>query len=545
MRKKIFKSVVLLSIYCLLFTAFFSTLAFYRLYRESAEKNLKDITSIVATQYKNNKDDVENVHVRGIRVNIIDLDGKVKYDSERDSSTFENHKDRPEVQDALSSGSGKSIRYSSTLKSDTLYHAVKVDDVIIRVAQQVDSVFSIFKVIFPVEILIIIVLFLLSLYISKRITDSITTPIKLGVYKHQSLYPELDPYLREIEEKNSELGILYSKERAHNETVETILSNMKEGLAIFDRSLRLVLINQSAISILNPINAEKGSHILELTNESMILDAVKEGFEGKYVKGEMKIGNKIYEYFISPESTTLGGVVLLLTDKTYEVSLRERREEFTSNVTHELKTPLTIISGFAELLKSGTVEKEKVTEFGAIIYKQSTNLKSLIDDILKISKLEGSKELTLEEVNLDEIAEEVAKDLSVEIENRDLNFVTDFERVKAKVNVYMMKEAMMNLLSNAIKYNKEKGNIEFSIKKDNNYAVITVTDTGIGIEDESIDRIFERFYVVDSSRSKKNSSTGLGLSIVKHIADAHGGRIEVKSTVGLGSTFTMYIPLLN
>lgn len=393
------------------------------------------------------------------------------------------------------------------------------------------------------EILIVVALFLLSLFISKRITENITEPIKLGVYKHQNLYPELDPYLREIDEKNLELEKLYSIEKSQNDTVEAILTKMKEGLVIFDRSLRLVLINDSAINILKPINSKKGSHILELTNESKILDAVNEGFKGKYIKGEIEIDSKIYEYFISPESESLGGVALLLTDKTYEASLKLKREEFTSNVTHELKTPLTIISGFAELLKSGNVEEEKIKEFGGIIYKQSTNLQNLIDDLLKISKLEANDAVIIEEMSLDELGDEVCDDLAIEIKNKNLNLVKDFDRVKAKVNGEMIKEAMMNLLTNAIKYNRDGGEIKFRIAKEDGFALVQISDNGIGIEEELLDRIFERFYVVDHSRSKKISSTGLGLSIVKHIVEAHGGRIEVTSEIGKGSTFTIYLPI--
>lgn len=543
MRKKIFNSMVLISVYCLLFTAFFSGLVFYRIYRQNVEKNLQTTSKIIVSQYEMDNSSLERLKAQGLRINLIDSDGKVLYDSEKDSSTFENHRERPEIKDAIEKGEGKSIRYSKTLNRDTIYHAIKSDDKIIRVAQEVNSVFSIFRIIFPVEIFIVVALFLLSLFISKRITENITEPIKLGVYKHQNLYPELDPYLREIDEKNLELEKLYSIEKSQNDTVEAILTKMKEGLVIFDRSLRLVLINDSAINILKPINSKKGSHILELTNESKILDAVNEGFKGKYIKGEIEIDNKIYEYFISPESESLGGVALLLTDKTYEASLKLKREEFTSNVTHELKTPLTIISGFAELLKSGNVEEEKIKEFGGIIYKQSTNLQRLIDDLLKISKLEANDAVIIEELSLDELGDEVCDDLAIEIKNKNLNLVKDFDRVKAKVNGEMIKEAMMNLLTNAIKYNRDGGEIKFKIAKEDGFALVQISDNGIGIEEELLDRIFERFYVVDHSRSKKISSTGLGLSIVKHIVEAHGGRIEVTSEIGKGSTFTIYLPI--
>lgn len=543
MRKKIFNSMVLISVYCLLFTAFFSGLVFYRIYRQNVEKNLKTTTRLIVSQYEMDNSSLERLKAQGLRINLIDSDGKVLYDNEKDSSTFENHRERPEIKDALAKGEGKSIRYSKTLNRDTIYHAMKSDGKIIRVAQEVNSVFSIFRIIFPVEIFIVVALFLLSLFISKRITDNITEPIKLGVYKHQNLYPELDPYLREIDEKNLELEKLYSIEKSQNDTVEAILTKMKEGLVIFDRSLRLVLINDSAINILKPINSKKGSHILELTNESKILDAVKEGFKGKYIKGEIEIDNKIYEYFISPESESLGGVALLLTDKTYENSLKQKREEFTSNVTHELKTPLTIISGFAELLKSGNVEEEKIKEFGGIIYKQSTNLQRLIDDLLKISKLEANESIIIEELSIDKLGDEVCDDLAIEIKNKNLNLVKDFDRVKAKVNGEMIKEAMMNLLTNAIKYNRDGGEIKFKIAKEDGFALVQISDNGIGIEEELLDRIFERFYVVDHSRSKKISSTGLGLSIVKHIVEAHGGRIEVTSEIGKGSTFTIYLPI--
>lgn len=543
MRKKIFNSMVLISVYCLLFTAFFSGLVFYRIYRQNVEKNLKTTTRLIVSQYEMDNSSLERLKTQGLRINLIDSDGKVLYDSEKDSSTFENHRERPEIKDALEKGEGKSIRYSKTLNRDTIYHAIKSDGKIIRVAQEVNSVFSIFRIIFPVEIFIVVALFLLSLFISKRITENITEPIKLGVYKHQNLYPELDPYLREIDEKNLELEKLYSIEKSQNDTVEAILTKMKEGLVIFDRSLRLVLINDSAINILKPINSKKGSHILELTNESKILDAVNEGFKGKYIKGEIEIDNKIYEYFISPESESLGGVALLLTDKTYENSLKQKREEFTSNVTHELKTPLTIISGFAELLKSGNVEEEKTKEFGGIIYKQSTNLQRLIDDLLKISKLEANESIIIEELSIDKLGDEVCGDLAIEIKNKNLNLVKDFDRVKAKVNGEMIKEAMMNLLTNAIKYNRNGGEIKFRIAKEDGNVLVQISDNGIGIEEELLDRIFERFYVVDNSRSKKISSTGLGLSIVKHIVEAHGGRIEVTSEVGKGSTFTIILPL--
>ena len=544
MRKKIFRQLLVLVLYALIFSAPLSTLMYYRFYRNQISDSLRDQSNFLVETYKEDPAAIEKIKLGDLRINLIDKEGKVLYDSIKDADSLENHKDRPEIKEAFASGRGKSVRYSTTFGKDTMYYANRVGEKVIRVSRDMKSVISVFQIIIPGEILIVIFLFLISISIPKRMTTGLVNPIRDAIHNPElEIYEELNPYFRKIEEQQKEINNRLVKEMEQNQTISTILSNMNEGLIIFDKEKRVLMINDSAVKILKPIKKSIGAHILEITSSETLIEGVNEAYKNKYVSGDVSFNGKIYGYFISPSSKDpKAGVILLLADKTLEISLRKRRDEFTSNVTHELKTPLTTISGFAELLSRG-VEEDKTKEFGEIIFKQSQRLRDLIDDILKISKIESKSEKDFTLIDLKAIASDLVNQFVIEADKKNIELNFYAEPITIRADKEMMTECFENLLSNAIKYNKENGKVDFTIKREEDFCLITISDTGIGIKEEDIDRIYERFYVADKSRNKKTGSTGLGLSIVKHIVDVHKGKIELESQIDVGTKFKIFLPL--
>ena len=329
--------------------------------------------------------------------------------------------------------------------------------------------------------------------------------------------------------------------KREKDTIETILSNMKESLVIIDENRRLLSVNKSALNLFNSSKKIIGKNILNLIRDDSILKFVEEALSGKNSEEIIKIGTREYKSYVNPvfEATNVRGVILLFIDETESIRALRLRDEFSSNVSHELKTPLTSICGFSELLANNMVDSDETKkEFYQLIYRDSKRLLNLVEDIMKISGLEKEATFVREDINLRELIEEIFKTQKIEIEKRNIK-----TKLVGQGRVYenktMMWELFSNLVNNGIKYNKDNGNLDVLIKEDKDKVIVEVVDSGIGISSDDLERIFERFYRVDKSRSKKIGGTGLGLSIVKHVLSSIDGDVEVSSKMGLGTKFTL------
>ena len=494
-------------------------------------------------------------HSEDVRITWIADDGTVLYDNYTDAAELENHGDREEFQEALESGSGQSVRYSSTQMEKIIYYAIKLNDgSVLRVSDTQYTLLSILIVMLSPILLILIVSLILAAVFAGRISKSIIKPINAIDLEHPEnaeTYDELAPLLEKIDAQNKQIARQMEELRSRRREFESITENMAEGLVIVGHMAEVLTCNPSALKILNADKVPHKQSVLTLNRSEVFRHSVDSALAGKPSEVDLEIGGKVYRLIASPvraaDTEDVIGATLIILDIT-EKNERERlRREFTANVSHELKTPLTSISGNAEIIKNGIVKPEDVPHFAENIYTEAGRLISLVNDIIKLSKLdEGGGEITKEPVDLSEIASEVSDSLRAQAERRAISSEIHTEKAVIMGIRPILTEMIYNLWENAIKYNKEGGKLYVDIAnecQDGRKSVkFSIRDTGIGIPSADLERIFERFYRVDKSHSKEIGGTGLGLSIVKHGARLHGAEITVKSEIDKGSTFIIQFP---
>ena len=494
-------------------------------------------------------------HSEDVRITWIADDGTVLYDNYTDAAELENHGDREEFQEALESGSGQSVRYSSTQMEKIIYYAIKLNDgSVLRVSDTQYTLLSILIVMLSPILLILIVSLILAAVFAGRISKSIIKPINAIDLEHPEnaeTYDELAPLLEKIDAQNKQIARQMEELRSRRREFESITENMAEGLVIVGHMAEVLTCNPSALKILNADKVPHKQSVLTLNRSEVFRHSVDSALAGKPSEVDLEIGGKVYRLIASPvraaDTEDVIGATLIILDIT-EKNERERlRREFTANVSHELKTPLTSISGNAEIIKNGIVKPEDVPHFAENIYKEAGRLIFLVNDIIKLSKLdEGGGEITKEPVDLSEIASEVSESLRAQAERRAISSEIHTEKAVIMGIRPILTEMIYNLWENAIKYNKEGGKLYVDIANEcqdgRKFVKFSIRDTGIGIPSADLERIFERFYRVDKSHSKEIGGTGLGLSIVKHGARLHGAEITVKSEIDKGSTFIIQFP---
>ena len=494
-------------------------------------------------------------HSEDVRITWIADDGTVLYDNYTDAAELENHGDREEFQEALESGSGQSVRYSSTQMEKIIYYAIKLNDgSVLRVSDTQYTLLSILIVMLSPILLILIVSLILAAVFAGRISKSIIKPINAIDLEHPEnaeTYDELAPLLEKIDAQNKQIARQMEELRSRRREFESITENMAEGLVIVGHMAEVLTCNPSALKILNADKVPHKQSVLTLNRSEVFRHSVDSALAGKPSEVDLEIVGKVYRLIASPvraaDTEDVIGATLIILDIT-EKNERERlRREFTANVSHELKTPLTSISGNAEIIKNGIVKPEDVPHFAENIYKEAGRLISLVNDIIKLSKLdEGGGEITKEPVDLSEIASEVSESLRAQAERRAISSEIHTEKAVIMGIRPILTEMIYNLWENAIKYNKEGGKLYVDIANEcqdgRKFVKFSIRDTGIGIPSADLERIFERFYRVDKSHSKEIGGTGLGLSIVKHGARLHGAEITVKSEIDKGSTFIIQFP---
>lgn len=552
MRKKIFKNMCLLALVTILLSSLLVTFAYYgtsdsRMKAEVREEArfIKGAVELSGEEY------LETIQGTPNRVTLIDTDGTVLYDNQADPATMENHAGRQEVQRATKVGAGESTRMSGTLSQQTFYYAVKLENgQILRVACDTDSVFAAVLAVLPWIIGSAVVVAVITVLFSNFLTKKIVAPINqldLNDPTDDSVYDELSPLLTKINRQNEVIDQQMRSLREKQEEFTSITENMSEGFLVLDKNTDILSYNTSALRLLGADAAPAESHesALALNRSAGFRSAVDAALSGSRSEQLVRQGGRCCQVMANPvmrEGEVEGAVVVIL-DITEREERENLRREFTANVSHELKTPLTSISGFAEIIQNGIVKPEDIPRFAGNIYVESQRLISLVDDILNLSRLdEEDVQLEREDFDLAALARDVASRLKDSAKKNGVVITVIGDKAEMNGVRSIVDEMVYNLMDNAVKYNKKNGRVTVTVEKGQNGPTLTVTDTGIGIPQGDVDRVFERFYRVDKSHSKEIGGTGLGLSIVKHGAAFHNAKVSLESVEGKGTTVRLAFP---
>lgn len=489
----------------------------------------------------------EDIQTDGFRMTWIGTDGKVLYDSASNVQDMENHFQREEVKEALAEGYGESVRNSSTLTQRYLYSAKRLSDgTVLRLSVTQNSLLVLMLGMFQPSCVIFAIAIILSIVLASRLSKNIVKPLNdlnLDEPLSSSGYEELRPLLRRIDTQQRQIRLQSSQLKQKQNEFETMTCGMSEGIVLLDSKGFLISINPAAENLLlSPNSATIGENILSLNPNPELAKLLEQTSRGCHGEKTMTLKNRTYRVSANPvtEGDQIYGVVLLLLDITEKENAEHMRREFTANVSHELKTPLQTISGCAELLANGMVKSEDVPVFSKQIDTEARRMIQLVNDIIGLSHLdEGAEDMAWEQVDLFAICQKTAESLASEAQKAGIQIKLMGEPVVLWGIPQLLGSIVYNLCDNAIKYNRKNGTVCISVKAEGSTVLLSVADTGIGIPPEDRERIFERFYRVDKSRSKEIGGTGLGLSIVKHAARLHDAQISVDSTLDQGTTVTV------
>ena len=550
MIKKIFRSILLTSLISLLGCLIIITGVLYKYFNGIQKKRLKTEFNLVSSAVdQNGLKYLSSLKTKEYRLTWVSADGTVLFDNVANAQSMDNHANREEIKEALTSGTGESERYSSTITEKTLYFAGLLSNgTVLRISSSHATVFSIFLGMIRPILIIFAIILILSVFISSRMAKRIVEPLN-GINLENPLendaYEELSPLLRKINQLHSEVIAQVSVLKIKTDEFEQIISSMNEGLVLLDNKGIVISINNSAMSLFGSDKDCVGQDFLTVERSHDIQEAINNCID----KGNSEIcierNGRQYQVDISRISVddNAVGTVLLTFDVTDKVFAERNRREFTANVSHELKTPLQSIMGSAELIENGLVKQEDMPRFVGHIRTEAARLVTLIEDIIRLSQLDEGNDMKTEQVDLLMVSSEVVSELKYLAEKKNIDMkLTGSTTVVSSVRK-LISEIVFNLCDNAIKYTQDGGTVEIEVLTNSNNAILKVSDTGIGIPPEHQTRIFERFYRVDKSHSKESGGTGLGLSIVKHAVQYLHGEIDLESDIDKGSIFTVIFPL--
>lgn len=545
MNKKIFQSSVAVALVVLLSSIILILGILFQYFENQLQNELESEANYIAYAVENQgMDYINNFSNSDKRITLISPDGDVIADTSADESELSNHSDRQEFIEALKSGKGTSIRYSNTLAEKTVYFAMKMDDGnILRVSTTQYTVAAIIISLIQPILIVFVAAVALSFALAQRVSKSIIQPINeldLDNPSNNEPYDELAPLLRKISKQKKTIEKQIKAAEHKQEEFRLITENMKEGFIVVDKKRNLLTYNRSALKLLG-ISKDKPDDILAAGNHNLIF-VIDKALDGVREKSDLALGSNNYRLIANPvyENEQIIGAVILIIDVTESVKREQLRREFTSNVSHELKTPLTSISGFAEMMKNGDTPDAVVTDFSTSIYDEAQRLISLVNDIIKISELdEKNVKAESEEVDLYKLSADIINRLKPVANKRNISLNLIGESTVVSGTEKILDEMIYNLCDNAIKYNADRGTVDVILSESSRHIKLTVRDTGIGIPQSEQERIFERFYRVDKSHSKSIGGTGLGLSIVKHAAIYHNAEIKLKSELGKGTSITV------
>lgn len=553
MKKRIYRNYFWVALLTILIVSFVFVFSYNQTIHAQKENGMREEAEFISSILEENPDlkifcqASEKVK---FRITLIDADGTVFYDNRiKDISKMENHGQRPEILMARESGEGSGSRISSTIKSETYYYAVKLSNgEYLRISSESVSIWDGFLRILPLLSGIAVMVTFLTFLIAHRLTNDIVdgiSGIDLEDPLKQISFPELGVLQKRLDFQNrkiqKQMQILKDQEYKFN----TITENMNEGLIMLDHKRHIQYMNQSCRNLFEVSGMNfTGQNITSFCDSEQMKEVVDVALSGHVYTVTQDLNQKKLQYFSNPilENRKIHGIIILVLDITERERTEKLRKEFSANVSHELKTPLTSISGFAELMENGMVLKEDVPVFAARIHKEATRLLTLVNDIIKVSQLDDKEAYyDKENVNLLEFARDVCNRLEPAARRKEVTVELRGEPVSYLASGQLMNDLFYNLIENGIKYNKQGGTLWVTVSEKKGKPCICVKDTGIGVPMKYQSRIFERFFRVDKSHSKQTGGTGLGLSIVKHVVEYYGGYIEIHSKIGEGTEIIVYL----
>lgn len=550
MTRKIFKSIMLVSGIVFTLGLIFVLGILYQYFDRQLLTELEKQASYMAQGVEAQGEDYfRGISDRDARITYISSNGEVLYDSQAEAGSMENHSDREEVKEALENGYGESERMSATLSEKTVYYALKLDNGnVLRVSSTQYSVLALILELVQPLLWVLLLMFVLSGVFASKISGKIVEPVNQLDLEHpedNQIYDELSPLLSRLHKQNKKIQEQLELARQQQEEFSIITENMQEGLLVIDRYTMILSGNSSVWKLFKVKKSKIGDSVYSLDRSEDFRRTVEQVLDGKHSSALLKMDGEYVQVLANPVIRGVNpvGAVLLLMNVTEKAERENLRREFSANVSHELKTPLTSISGFAEIIQDGFVKEEDIKQFAGRIYKEAQRLIQLVEDTIKISQLdEGEMPYEWEKVDLYTMSKSIFDTLKDTAFKKNVHLFIDGERMICTTVRPIMEEILYNLCDNAVKYNREDGTVSIKLMQTQEDVSITVSDNGIGIPKEDQNRVFERFYRVDKSHSKEIGGTGLGLSIVKHGVAFLGGTLEMSSEEGKGTEIQVTFP---
>lgn len=549
MTSKILKNIIITAVITSLITISLFITSLYSQFTNDIKANLKEEVNYIACGLEAVGLDYFNNLTSSNRITLLGEDGKVIYDNKRDEETLENHAEREEILLAKEAGEGYSVRYSNTIGKKAIYYAKALnDDVILRVSANTTGVASMILKMSSQIFWIFVISLIVAYIIAKQLTLAIVKPINeidLDASDQVVVYKELNPLLSKLSRQKLTINKQLDELKRSQIEFKAITSNMNEGLIVVNNRLEVLSYNDSALKLFDIDNIEINDSVYKFYHSSKFIEVLNRALDGTNQEFKINFNDKVYEIIVSPVmDKEVSGAIIIVFDYTMKERQEMMRKEFSANVSHELKTPLTSISGFAEIMMNNLVDAKDVPDIATNIYNEAQRLINLVEDIIHLSSLDSSEiEAKKEDINLKDMILSIIGYLKDSADKKDIKI--EFDNNEHHYNgVYKLIEEMIyNLVDNAIKYGKDHGHININVHEDGDNLYINIKDDGIGIDASELDRIFERFYRVDKSHSKLVGGTGLGLSIVKHVALFHKGNVKVKSKLNEGTEFMVILPI--
>lgn len=550
MKNKIFRALVALAAMAVLVASGLITFLVSQDYFNETKKELAQEARYISMGLESGGNDfLNNIAAENgsnVRITLIDKDGIVLFDNQAEAKTLENHAMRQEIMEAVAVGAGEAERFSDTLDKTTYYYAVRLEDgKILRLARTIDSIYKSVLQMLPIMGGIVIVVAFLASIVARRVTFNLIKPldqVNLDEPLDNETYDELAPFLTRIAKQKRQLSKNLKKLRSKQEELTIITNNMNEGLVLLNGQQNVLFINESAAKIFGFSAKEViGRNILTVDRAQEVQDLLQKVSQAG--KGEGLYEKDGHFYQLSGSSVNGSGSVILIYDVTEKMTAEKLRREFSANVSHELKTPLQSILGYAEIMKNGLVKDEDKQRFLERIHAEAGNMIELIQNIMELSRLDENKTLDeFEDVDLLKLAQSVTLRLKHKAQTKGVTLNVSGSSACVCGVQSILSEVLYNLVDNSIKYNKDNGKVDVKVQDGSDEVTVSVSDTGIGIGAADRERVFERFYRADKSHSKEIGGTGLGLSIVKHGVLFHKGRVELESEPGVGTTITFVLP---
>lgn len=550
MKNKIFRALVALAAMAVLVASGLITFLVSQDYFNETKKELAQEARYISMGLESGGNDFLNKiaaeNGSNVRITLIDKDGIVLFDNQAEAKTLENHAMRQEIMEAVAVGAGEAERFSDTLDKTTYYYAVRLEDgKILRLARTIDSIYKSVLQMLPIMGGIVIVVAFLASIVARRVTFNLIKPldqVNLDEPLDNETYDELAPFLTRIAKQKRQLSKNLKKLRGKQEELTIITNNMNEGLVLLNGQQNVLFINESAAKIFGFSAKEViGRNILTVDRAQEVQDLLQKVSQAG--KGEGLYEKDGHFYQLSGSSVNGSGSVILIYDVTEKMTAEKLRREFSANVSHELKTPLQSILGYAEIMKNGLVKDEDKQRFLERIHAEAGNMIELIQNIMELSRLDENKTLDeFEDVDLLKLAQSVTLRLKHKAQTKGVTLNVSGSSACVCGVQSILSEVLYNLVDNSIKYNKDNGKVDVKVHDGSEEVTVSVSDTGIGIGAADRERVFERFYRADKSHSKEIGGTGLGLSIVKHGVLFHKGRVELESEPGVGTTITFVLP---